>query len=711
MEDMSVPKRQPVDITALVISSVSSFWAIALLVLGSISQSQGFLPIAFGISGQRRSSPSWFGPSECNRPSIEKKGTAFLPPLLFASNNGVSNVTYASEKDEWKAIVAALTLYSDSYGDLLVPPKFVIPSMMPWPEHTWGLHLGKVVQHMRDTSAHVGRDKKRRETLNRLGFVWKLGEEKKNYTKAQPPRRRRVKRVPKIYPLLIPPTPKDQDEREAIEKLALEIGILRKTPEGVTKIGWENITDTGWMIDDYGDEFVFGDVVEGLTLYKQFYGDFPRVDFVVPSPEEELYPDHPRYDHWRKSKFIAEVPPYDWTKNVSKFASSDELIAAKELAESLPPLRMYEPTPITEVDWPEYLAGLKLGYIVERIRVGALEVKHDRRRKKALDDIGFDWGDPERFIDVPFEKFLCAFYAFFRIKGHACVPFDFEIPDDDPWPKILAGYKLGEALQRVWDLKPMLKKYHPERYQLLSDMDFPWVPDALPENTAELWLQAAGHPDYFMLTSNTEIPSPVLNITEMSMITESLFDGPNPAPEDPRQWWRKWHSWDHVERVWYGRGRRDNAFVLRRLGFPELADEHEHKYGPGLFSQMNDTFATLQKRSKLSRQERDDYLEAMDFYRVELDGCTDLSEEELESLLGELDLHSFRLATGQPMATKEDLIAAANEYKYKEQRDYEMGRLFNRTAWKAHMTSYDSTDSADSTGEGYNGTYPMAPDI
>ena len=47
----------------------------------------------------------------------------------------------------------------------------------------------------------------------------------------------------------------------------------------------------------------------------------------------------------------------------------------------------------SDEQWPEHLAGMKLGTIVSRIRDGSLEVKHLPERKQQLDAIDFDWGD------------------------------------------------------------------------------------------------------------------------------------------------------------------------------------------------------------------------------------------------------------------------------------------------------------------------------
>lgn len=92
------------------------------------------------------------------------------------------------------------------------------------------------------------------------------------------------------------------------------------------------------------------------------------------------------------------------------------------------------------------LIELAVGGHVRRIRDGDLEVKHIPERKAKLDEIGFDWGDPKRFIDVPFDKCMCAIYAYYMIRGDTSVEKDFVMPSEQPWPRVLAGFELGAAV-------------------------------------------------------------------------------------------------------------------------------------------------------------------------------------------------------------------------------------------------------------------------
>lgn len=57
-----------------------------------------------------------------------------------------------ADEDEWKALVAAFQMYKAAYGDLKVPSRFIVPSMLPWPSKYYVRSLEKVVtsnQHLK----------------------------------------------------------------------------------------------------------------------------------------------------------------------------------------------------------------------------------------------------------------------------------------------------------------------------------------------------------------------------------------------------------------------------------------------------------------------------------------------------------------------------------------------------------------------------------
>ena len=321
-----------------------------------------------------------------------------------------------------------------------------------------------------------------------------------------------------------------------------------------------------WRNDDFGGDFVFEDVVEALKLYKELYGSFNNIEedgFVIPEPVEESL---------RLSPFELAAMDNDQTENFDDMdrpwsESDDDLSLERKFSV------------VSSNDWPDHLAGMKLGQIVSRIRDGGLEVKHLPERRAILDEIGFDWGDPKRFVDVPFEKAMCAMYAYYMIRGDTFVNRDFVMPDEQPWPRALAGYALGEAVHRLRELQNFLEAYHPVKMSLLRMVDFaffpelalPLDPDAGDMNMEHLYVETFGHPLYHISTVPLGLPE------------RMLADGPNGPPEKLSSW----YNYDYVREFHERPGAlTDVADWMRDIGFYQLAEEHEQKYGQSHYRQL-----------------------------------------------------------------------------------------------------------------------------
>lgn len=455
---------------------------------------------------------------------------------------------------------------------------------------------------------------------------------------------------------------------------ALEVGVIESVTANKRVIKGKREKDIPWFNDDFGDDFVFEDVVEALTVYKNIYGDFFNLtegagDFFIPGPDASLgFEDDDLFDAFdvdASSRAAAAISQFE---EKGQRGRSKDLIAAeiKRLQQGEVGTALDTGVVViretTAAEWPEHLAGMGLGSLVTRIRDGSLEVKHILERKKQLDAIGFDWGDPMRFMDVPFEKAMCAMYAYYLVRGDMFVYEDFVMPDEDPWPQVLAGYELGKAIQRIRELQNFLEAYHPEKVSLLRMIDFIWFPTtALPldpsekEMTSEtLLLSAMGHPDYAKMI---DIP--------MGLPDKIIADGPFLESDDPKSWWRKWHNWEYVKDYWYQQGRRDNAYVLRGMGYPQMANEHEAKYGPGLFQQINATMMELEAdTADTSQDEKREILETLNFYRQEMLGCTDLHPQDRDKLLEDLDLKMLAIMKDGNLDLAAEFELGSDDYSY-----------------------------------------------
>ena len=594
----------------------------------------------------------------------------------------------------FQAVYVALERYKETYGDLLVPQPFVVPETADWPEESWGLRLGARVNAIRSQGTFIKNNSDRQDMLDSLGFVWtppeketrkrgrktldqideeekealleasgttaaiaskgvKAGSEKKGdeddpdsflsffdfnendqdtegeATPGQPTWGLEAGREYEGFGNNNMGDVSEQeveDEYEAPRTLgeslkaarerALEAGVIEDT-DSKRPTKRQREPSIPWFNDDFGGYFVFEDVVEALTLYKQNYGDFSNLtsgEFVIPVKDE---PEH-NFD----DDFDDEIDP----RFADEAAMSDDDIEA-EIARLENSILAQE----DGTEWPEHLEGMRLGDIAKRIKDGSLEVKHLPERKAALDAIDFDWGDEKYFLDVPFEKAMCAMYAFYMVRGDMFVPPDYVMPDEDPWPRALAGYELGKAVKRIRELQNFFEAFHVEKVSLLRMIDFVWFPTlALPIDPSEpeisaemLLLGALGHPDYAQLD---ELP--------MGLPEKIMGDGPFHVSDDPREWWRTWHNWDYVADIWRSMGTRDRAVALRKSGYPRMAKEHEEKYGPGLFAQIEDYLDNMvtelgsELEAMIGKEDAQTFYEVAAQYKELADKWEDMTESE-----------------------------------------------------------------------------------
>jgi hypothetical protein len=652
--------------------------------------------------------------------------------------------------ERFQKVYACLIRYKEIYGDVLVPQPFAVPSTDAWPKDTWGLRLGARVNAIRSQGTFVNSNPERRKLLDELGFVWMapkegtrrkgrlsradsdaedawemmrgVGLDDKGFAmsamdslfdesfdfekgfdfpgdaeKTAPTwgleggRKEAAQAAEDAKQAQIEYVPPQTfaESLEIAKARAMEVGIIQGvTPEGRVIKGKQEYK-VPWFNDDFGDDFVFDDVVEALTIYKKLYGDFSNltqnVDFVVPSPIEItgfLNTDE-TYDSFDTDSYARTAAALASFEEQGEMDSTEELVAAEikrlqnEIGEPYAEMErnvaVATRTAVAQ-DWPEHLAGMTLGSIVARIRDGSLEVKHIPEREKRLDALNFDWGDPMHFIDVPFEKAMCAMYAYYLVRGDLLVTEDFVMPGEAPWPEALAGYEVGKAVARIRQLQNFFEEYHPEKVYLLRMVDFMWFrASALPLDPNEeemsdemMMLQSHGHPDNFM-------------VWPFGLKEKLKEAGPFFETDDPKQQWRIWHNWDFVKDVWYKRGRRDNAFYLRRKGYPQMADEHEAKYGPGMFTQINETLQDIESglEGRSDDQLRELY-EKLLFFREEMYGCADMDFDEQMEIVKNLQIRMKELVLLNPSLSmitvkkdNEEFEAVNGERRIEEELEYE----------------------------------------
>lgn len=260
---------------------------------------------------------------------------------------------------EWNLVLEALITYSDMYGHVMVPIKFVVPrGDAHWPPATWGIPLGDCVYRMRSRADFLRGPTaaSRRDQLDGLGFVWDVHEYRfrifyntlRHYAQLEEAGpafsknngRRRIKplRVPTTY--IVPPSPQwprgvwgyPLGERcTAVRQKELYIKGKPERRQLLDELGfhWDGNADLGWLR-----------VSHAAAIYSQLHNrnlDVP-LHFKVPAP----------------------------------------------------------PTDITDKDewpWPEYLWDLPLGQRLKDVRVKGSYLKGEfaDRRRQQLENLGFTW--------------------------------------------------------------------------------------------------------------------------------------------------------------------------------------------------------------------------------------------------------------------------------------------------------------------------------
>lgn len=369
---------------------------------------------------------------------------------------------------------------------------------------------------------------------------------------------------------------------EEMQKMAIDVGVLTSVGENDRLFKGKIDVKVPWFNDDFGGDFVFEDVVEAYTVYKSIYGDFENLeeDFVVPDPPaSSLFDEEESFAREMEQMGMTEMPSdggdmsarivtQQQQQNEEEPDFEDDL--ANAIAAAMDDGSESSGDLDTSSPWPEHLAGMNLGSITKRIQEGDLEVKHLPERKEQLDALDFDWGDEKLFLDVPFDKAMCAMFAYYMIRGDLFVYEDFIMPNEEPWPRALAGFELGKAVFRLRAKQNFLEEYYPKKKYLLNMLEFVWFPldalpldpDAPPLSWEQEHVKHIGHP-------LARISAPPFSAVE------HVHPVDHPESQDRYEF-----DFELVRRYYVDElGVTDIGEFLRDRGFYQLADEHEAKYG------------------------------------------------------------------------------------------------------------------------------------
>ncbi|OQR86646.1 hypothetical protein ACHHYP_10338 [Achlya hypogyna] len=323
-------------------------------------------------------------------------------PLDVVSALNRLNFVWQPYEYLWSRNFAALETYKRHYGDLLVVRDFVVPDEDPsWPKDTWMIKLGLVVSRLR----LQGTDKcpaKRREQLDRIGFVWDWYDDRWNtrihalsiykglYGNLLVP-------FPFVIPADTPPWPSEM----AGQRLGITVNTIRQSRESCPPERKAQLNNMGFVWDCSEENWNVR--LRALRIYKELYGDLLVSSFFV-VPAMDPWPQ----DLWHLKlgvtvctirQSIDNCPPerkseldtlgfvWDWFDDNWNFRIQ-ALATYKRIHGSIH-VRFSYVVPNDDPQWPREYWGTKLGVVVANLRERASTCPPER--KAELDALGFSW--------------------------------------------------------------------------------------------------------------------------------------------------------------------------------------------------------------------------------------------------------------------------------------------------------------------------------
>jgi hypothetical protein len=313
-----------------------------------------------------------------------------LPQEDFEQLEGIG-FAWCKNEEKWeKVVVPALLTHKEVHGDLEVPQSFEVPPSEPWPEHLWGMKLGKMVDRIRSAESYVRNDPERRQWLDSVGFEW--DEQKRQWESAQ----------------------------EAFETYLKEHGDL------AVKRSFMVPSCSPWP-----------EKLWGMPLGAMLNSIRSQGIFVDGKPERK---------QWLEARgFCFETAVVDNTENNLRWENEvvPAMLTYKEVHGDLEVPHRFEVPP--SEPWPEHVWGMKLGTTVSQIRCSEHYVRNDPERRQWLDSIGFEWDDLKR----QWESTQEAFETYLQEHGDLAVKRSFVVPSCSPWPEKLWGMALGKTVNRI----------------------------------------------------------------------------------------------------------------------------------------------------------------------------------------------------------------------------------------------------------------------
>ena len=126
------------------------------------------------------------------------------------------------------------------------------------------------------------------------------------------------------------------------------------------------------------------------------------------------------------------------------------------------------------IGFDEKFEGMRLGEAVAGLRIGDIEGLEDNTRRKALDAMGFVWGDKKLYQRYRFVPLILGLKLYKHLYSFPMPHYNFVVPDEPQWPFWMVNMPLGEwsAVLRVQ--QKMVEEHYPHRRDMLNSLDYMW---------------------------------------------------------------------------------------------------------------------------------------------------------------------------------------------------------------------------------------------
>jgi Helicase associated domain len=240
----------------------------------------------------------------------------------------------------------------------------------------------------------------------------------------------------------------------------------------------------------------FDQILESIAIFKEIFGDLDiPIKFEVPG--QDLWPSHlhglrlgKRLEKLLSSPDFFELHPdkVNELKKIGLQPSSKSLV--DEWSMLCQSLRVYKqiygdvrvPSKFVIPDehpWPRLSRNMKLGARIASIRSAGRYVKDHPERKVDLDELGFEWRlrDHTHRQQVEEDNFDNVYDALAQYKvlvdDNLHVPSDFQVPEEDPWPKHTWGLRLGLHVESIRS-RDKIVAGRVDREEKLNALGFQW---------------------------------------------------------------------------------------------------------------------------------------------------------------------------------------------------------------------------------------------